>query len=274
VPYLEPIQVSSGVDWLIDHIRQRISDPKYVYTAEIMEDAGTASGVPNEVFYTRNMPIASGFPTYMRVGRWFYEEVSSVADAQGKRAYVFSAESGSFMIPDGAILATSGDHVKLSYTWKEEQQYKFTDDELKNFLQAAVVEVQNGYYDFNYTTSGVGASFGMSPEPASTDLASYVFAMYTVYLIKKRLEEEGFENRLAVRDANISIDLSRGLGELVRSSTILYDRFKEVIRELKTKGQEAAFARIDTYSTRPPDAGTGPWSEKWRSAYSEDINFF
>lgn len=271
MPVLQPISISSGVDWLVGHIRDRINDQKYVHTFEIQENAGLATGAESGwVYQTKNMPIATDLEHKLRVDRWIYTEVDTIGDAVGLRAYIWSETSGTYHIPTGAIQPASGERVKLSYAWYEEQPYKFTDNELKGFLQAAITEVQEVYYDFDYNMAGVGASLDIVPNPGATDIGSYMFAMYTVYLIKKRLEEEGFDNRLVVRDMNVSIDLSRGLGELTKSSRELYETFKGHIKTLKFAGQEAAFARIDTYSSRPPDVD----NYKWETNYVQDDQYF
>lgn len=275
MPVLEPIVVTSGIDWLVDHVRKRINDPKAIHTFEIQENAGSATGAAaGEIFLTQNMPISSGFERELRIGRWYYTEKDTIAETSGVRGYVFNVASGSYYVPSGATAATSGDTVKLSYAWNEEQPYRFSDDELKNFLQAAVTEVQQGYYDFSFVASGIGSAWSLAPEPGANNLGSYVFAMYTVYLIKKKLEEEGFQNRLVVRDNNVAIDLAKGLGELTKSSKELFLSFKDIVRALKINGQESAFSRVDTYSTKPPAVKTGPWGETWQSNYRSDDQFF
>jgi len=269
--YLQPVPVTSGIDWLTELLRMAIADPKQTINQVTMEAVSElASGVPNETFYTEHLPIASGFETYMRVGRWYYEEVETTADAQDKRAYVFNVESGAFMIPSGAILAESGSQVYLSYSWLEEQSYSFSDYELRLYLQDAVTEVNQGIYNFGHTTSGMARDFDIIPAPGANDVASYVYVKYAAYLIKKRQEAEGLDNRIYVRDLNVTIDTAKGLGDLSKSAETLRKEIDDIITNLRLKGQESAFARIDTYSTYAYSTFTGKYDKRW----NKDSDFY
>lgn len=242
--------VTSGVTFLVELLRHRISDPKYVYSTVVNEDAGISVGSPNEVFYTENMPVASGFDANLRVGRWHYGIANNSSDAQGVRKFVLVIESGGFLIPTGAISQLAGERVKLSYTWLEEQPNKFSDSELKIYLADAIKKVNDVYYDFGFTISVSGnVDLSISPTIKASDLASHVYAMYASYIVKGELEAEGFGDRIYVRDINITIDTSKGLGDLQKSSQNLLKDFLNIINELRINGQESAFARIDTYST-------------------------
>lgn len=241
---------TSGLDFVLEILRDRISDKKYSYTTVVRENAGLASGVSNEIFFTNNMPIPSGFSTALRAGRWYYTEYSSDAETASKRGYIFSVASGSFRIPSVAIAAESGAAISLSYTWLEEQPYKFSDEQLKLYIADSISTVNNVYYDFGYQFISNGLSdMYISPDINSSDLAPYIYAKYCSYLIKKELEAEGFADRIYLRDINITIDTSKGLGDLTKSAQGLLDEFKSIISELRSSGVEAAFARIDTYST-------------------------
>jgi hypothetical protein len=215
------------------------------------------------------MPVASGFDTHLRVGRWHYDEYSNVLDAAGKRGYIFSIESGSYMIPTGAVLAETGSRIKLSYSYIEEQTYKFSDREIKMYLCDAITTVNNCFYNFGHTFVYDGNSFVLSANITNQDLSPYLYAQYAAYNIKKQLESEGLNDRIYVRDINITIDTSKGLGDLQKSSSELYKNFKGMINMLNLKGQEAAFCRIDVYSTERYDNG-----ESYDASYSKDEDFF
>jgi len=264
--------IGSGLDFLVNLVRYRISDLKSIYNTVVQEDAGTAAGTANEIFSTDYMPIASGFDTHLRAGRWYYTKVSTDADAVGLRAYVFSTTSGQFRIPTNATYPTSGDRAKVSYTWLDEQPTKFTDDEIKMYLGDAITTVDSTYYDFGYTflADNTTNTFTISPTPTASGLASYVYTMYASYLIKKQLESEGFGDRIFVRDINITIDTSKGLNDLQRSSKDLMDNFRRLISEIKLKGQESIMARIDTYSSAPIVGD----SYRFDSNYTNDGQFF
>lgn len=239
---------TSGSDFLVDTVRYRIADPKYLVTNVVNENVGVASGVDNEVFYTLNMPVASGFDTHLRVGRWHLQEYNTAEDAQDKRGYLFSIESGSYLIPTGAVKAEVGASVKASYSWIEEQTFKFSDREINSYLCDAISTVNEFYYDFGYTFSYDGTTFNLSPNITNNDFAAYMYAQYASYLIKKQLESEGFGDRIYVRDINITIDTTKGLQDLQKSAKTLLDKFEKNINTLKLKGQEAAFQRISLYS--------------------------
>lgn len=257
---------TNGVDFVVELLRHRISDLKYTHTNVVGEDAGSSVGSPNEVFYTANMPVVSGFDANMRIGRWHYGLSPSSASAQGERKFVLILESGGFLVPTGAIAQLSGERVKLSYTWLEEQPYKFSDMELKIYLAGAIKTVNEVYYDFGFLASIVNnTDISISPTVYATDLAPHIYAMYASYLIKKELEAEGFGDRIYVRDINITIDTSKGLGDLQKSSEKLLNDFANIILELRVKGQEATCSKIDTYSNFPY------YTAQYKSGYSDEI---
>lgn len=269
-----PFSTTSGLDFLVELLRYRISDLKYTYSNVIQEDAGTANGTANELFYIDYVPAISSFDTHLRVegtgAKYYYTRYNTEADCSGKRGYIFSAESGYFMIPTGAILATSGSRVKVSYTYLEEQDAKFSDDELRLYVGDAITTVNNSWYNFGHTFSATGSTWYVSPTPDASSISSYLYALYAAFLVKKQLESEGFGDRIYVRDINITIDTSKGLGDLQKSAKDLMENFKSIVNELRLRGQTAAFARIDTYSTAPIDYG----SYEYQTNYSKDDNFF
>jgi hypothetical protein len=262
--------IGSGINFLVGLVRYRISDLKILYNNVTQENAGNSTGNA-QIIYTANMPITSGFDSYLRVGRWLYTPVASQAAASGIRGYVFDSSDGSFTIPSGAVLPSAGQTIGLSYTWSEEQPYKFTDNELKMYLGDAVSTVNNSMYNFGHTfiANPTNDTYTIYPEVGTSEIAGYIYAMYASYLIKKQLESEGFGDRIFVRDINITIDTSKGLGDLQKSAKDLYVMIQDVIKTLLVKGQEAAFARIDTYSTYPRQEGY-----LFDSNYQKDNNYF
>ena len=73
--FLEPVPVTSGIDWLVALLRMAIADPKTTVNQVVREENDeVSSGLPNEVFYTDQLPISSGCTTYMRIDRWLYTE--------------------------------------------------------------------------------------------------------------------------------------------------------------------------------------------------------
>lgn len=226
------------VDWLMELLRMQIVDQKHKTVRVVGEDTDEVSnGVMNEMYYTDNLPIASGTNTYMRIGRWAYQEVDSAAAAAGLRAYVFNVDSGSFYIPEGAIYGEDQSKVKIGYSWLEEQSYKFTDAILKYYIQNAIVIINNNYHDFSYAAA------------ETNNIANYIYVKYAVYLIKKQMEVEGFNNRIYVRDLNVTIDTVKGLSELEKSSQELIKEINMIITEFKTKKQVVVTETLDTYST-------------------------
>lgn len=271
----EPIPTHTGVDWLIDLLRVQIADQKYKVTQVVQEDTGiVSSGVMDEMFYTDNLPIVDDTDTYMRIGRWLYQEVDSAAAAAGLRAYVFNVDSGCYHIPEGAIYGEDQGRVKVGYSWIDEQTYKFSDTELKYYVQDSTVTINDSYYNFGHTVVGAGASLDISPAPAYDEIASYIYVKYATYLIKKQLEAEGFDNRIYVRDLNVTIDTTKGLGELAKSSRELIKEIEAIINELRLKGQVAAFTILDTYSTYVENDSATQWAAKYDSNWKDDKDFY
>lgn len=239
---------TSGIDLLVQILRYRISDPKTIYSTVTSENVGVASGVNNEIFYTNNMPLASGFDTHLRIGRWYYQAKSSDAACNGLRAYVFNIDSGSFRIPTSAVLAPSGERATVSYTWEEEQAYKFSDKELKLYIGDAITAVNNDC-NLGYTFVVSGETFDVSPTVTFNTAAAHIYPLYATILVKQQLESEGFGDRIYVRDINITIDTSKGLGDLSKSLKELKSSYTNIINACILEGQEAAVTKIDTYST-------------------------
>ena len=263
---------TSGIDFLVDLLRMKIADQKLLINNVVREENATlCTGGTPETYYTKELPIAAGYSTILRIGRWKYGAVDDAVAASGERSYVFNTTSGSFYVPDDATPGTDGDIAKLTYSWSEEQEYKFSDHELKLYVQDAVVTINNGHYDFGHTVTGAGDSLEVSPQPVTSDISSYLYVMYSTYLVRKQLESEGFDNRIYVRDLNVTIDTSKGLGDLSKSSKVLMDEFSNVIYTLRVKGQEAAFMRIDTYSTYANESDD---SYKFEVNHSDDSDFF
>lgn len=242
---------TSGIDFLVGVVRYRINDLEYSDITVVDEDGGSSAGENQETFYTDNLPISSGFGTEMRIGRWFYTAYDTALECSGNRGYVFSQTTGSFFLPSGATPATSGDRVKLSYTWLSKQPNKFTDKEIQLYLGDAVSVVNGNYYNFGHSFVAENGTFSIAPAPGAGELATYVYAMYATYLMKKQLESEGLSDRIFVRDINITIDTTKGLSDLSKNSKELLTQFESIMNTCRVDGQAAAMARIDTYSTKP-----------------------
>lgn len=257
---------TSGLDLLVQILRYRISDLKASYSTVTAEDVGTANGNSNEVFYTTNMPVASGFETYLRVGRWFYTKKETELECAGARSYVFHLESGAFRIPAGATLAESGSRVRVGYTWEEEQEYKFSDKELKLYIGDAITAV-NSDCNFGYTFISTG-NFDVSPMVEFNSIAAHAYPLYASILIKRQLESEGFGDRIYVKDLNITIDTSKGLGDLSKSTRELESKYSNLINDCRLSDQLSAVQNIDTYSTYPIYG-----SHRYATNYVPDTSF-
>lgn len=265
-----PFTVTGGIDFLVESLRHRISDYKYTHSTVVGENSGTSNGTLPEFFYTDNMPVLEGYDTHLRIDRWYYTKVDSEAEAAGQRSYVFILESGAFKIPTGAIPATSGERSEIGYTWLEEQEAQFSDSELKMYLASAITEVNTMYdFGFRFEMPTITGAY-ITPFIGPSDIGAYFYLHYATFLIKKGLEAEGFNDRIYVRDITTTIDTSKGLGDLVKSSKDLLDQFNSLLNELKLKGQEAVFTRLDNYSTYP---GTFI-GQQYESNYDEDSDFF
>jgi len=258
-----------GIDLLADLLRQRIQDPKYIYKDEVGEFVKAALGEEDEEFETANLPILSEADRHFRAGRWKYTEYPTSAECADKRGFTFSVPSGIFIVPAGAILPEAGDPVTVSYTWVSEQETSFRDQDLKLYIADAVNVVNDIYFDFGHSIVGSSVSdIEINPLPQIDEVSSYLYTMYATILIQREIEAGSYSDRIYVRDINITIDTSKGLGDLGRSIRELESRFQDVLNTYQIRGQEAAFAKIDTYSTFSYDH-----TKKYSSFVSDNSNF-
>lgn len=258
---------SSGSTGIIDIIRRTLGDPKTREVHEINDPMGRASGESQETFFTTYSPISSNSPVNLRmegtVGypankkrMWVYTYCATESACNGIRGYVWSETSGAFRIPSNAIMPASGDVAYGTYNWDEEQNYIFTDDEIGLFIRDAVPIIE-GKYPKGYSASGVGADMAISPSP--TRFSETLFVLQTIYLMKFRLLEEGFSDRMYIREIDLTVDTTKGIRETRQSLDTLNDYIDALIKKAKVTGQESAFARIDTYSTlHREDQAYGP----------------
>lgn len=258
-----------GIDFLASLLRQRIQDPKYVYKDEVGEFAGNATGSLPETFETANLPILEGADRHLRVGRWKYTEFDTEGECAGERGYTFSVPSGIYRIPTGATAPEAGDPVTISYTWISEQETSFRDQDLKLYIADAVNVVNDIYYDFGHSVVGETINdLEINPLPQIDEVSSYLYVMYSTILIQKEIEAGSYSDRIYVRDINITIDTSKGLGDLGRSIRELERRFEDVLNTFQIRGQESAFSKIDTYSTFAHNQG-----HKFARFLSDNTNF-
>ena len=235
-----------SVEQIVSGLRENIGDHKTRFIPVVREGLGVASGTSPETFYTLNMPVISGEDVNLRVGRWLFTKVSSVAAANGLRAYTFSFDNGSYTVPIGATTAISGDAVYGSYTYLGEQEYTYRDSELYEYVHEGTNYVQS-MRDLSILVAGVGTGLTLTPTP--TEQQAFLIKLAAKYLLSKDREELGLAEAIMIKELDITIDTTRGIGNRIQSSKELNAALIAIIDRLNMGDTAGAGALIDTYST-------------------------
>jgi hypothetical protein len=259
-----------SVDNLVDQIRQHIADYKYVPTAIVDELPGEgknaphatvnlwntfATGTPHEEFLTKNMPLVSGGKVVLKGGRWSYDfagqypdDYQDVAGHSGKREFLVDYYRGILIVPSGATPVVSGEKVLMNYSWWEDREYRFSDSETKNWVLDGDTYLRERI-TLPYTIEGRGDALSFSPLVPSGIWFS-LLALSTSYFMRRRLQEEGIQDGIFVKDGDTSFDTTKTLVHRGRQLDQVKKDLESIIMDIKMGELAGAGIKIDTYSTK------------------------
>jgi hypothetical protein len=210
----------------------------------------TATGKDYEEFLTQRMPLSSGSTALFRGARWNYTSAGQFPNdyaESGKREFFVDYNRGLFVIPSGAPPVDSGGKIKLSYSWLEEQEYRFPDTEIKKWIVEGDSYVQKRL-TMGYDLTGRGDNLSITPMASGHEF--FILALATSYFMRRRLEEEGLQDGIFVKDGDVAFDTTKTLSHRGKSLQQVKSDLDEIVGNIMRKNFLAAGAKIDIYSTR------------------------
>lgn len=275
--------MSAVTDRIASNIRKVINDEKTQATNVVKEavsssyivndDIQGAAGVSRtgESYMTQNMPIVTGASAIFRGGRWQYKVFTGSDEGpDGTRWIKWLESSGTFHLPTGQDSTTfsvpvgASDTVYLSYSWTEELPYELSDTQINEFIRDGTEQISSKHPGWEYTTSGAlsSALFNISPSPPQA--VEFLIALQSTVLARIRLEQQGYNDGIYVRDGDITIDTTKTLGSQLKSIQALQNTIDQMVADMiiaDTRG-----VRIDNYSTKDLDHyDIGYYQEIWSS---------
>jgi hypothetical protein len=255
------------IDELIEQIRQHISDYKYAEATVVDESpaegkltahAATnywnsfSTGKDHEEFLTKGMPLVSGSKVLMRGGRWAYSNWGTYPDNYddnwgSERVFLVDWYRGTLVVPSGAVPIVSGEKVKLTYSWWEDREYRFSDLEVKTWINDGDSMIRQRL-SLPYTITGRGADLAFDTVPEGIYFS--LLALASSYFIRRRLEEEGFQDGIFVKDGDTAFDTTKTLVHRGRSLRDVKADVEAIIMDIKMGELAEAGIKLDTYSTR------------------------
>jgi hypothetical protein len=154
---------------------------------------------------------------------------------------------GVIIIPSGATPIVSGEKVKMTYSWWEDREYRFTDTEVKTWVPDGDSYIREKVaLPYNLTGTGDGLAFSVVP----SGIYFSMLALSTSYFIRRRLEEEGFQDGIFVRDGDTAFDTTKTLVHRGRTLKEVKSDLDSIIMDVKMADLLTAGIKLDTYSTR------------------------
>jgi hypothetical protein len=204
----------------------------------------------------------------LRGGRWRYNFLEDPSEhIDDMREFWFDYATGTATVPSGCTPVTSGEKVKMSYTWRDEQEYFYPDDEIWLFVKDAADEVDamgishgcvlsgDGYEDAVITGSLVG-----------TD--GLVVMLQAALTILEKDQRQHLTSAVVIREADMSYDNTRGVTLRISTIAELRNKIREMLKGALIADQHGGMGRIDVYSTR--DFGTTMIGEYHECTDGED----
>jgi hypothetical protein len=238
---------------ILEYVRRAVGDAKGVSTRVVNEIVNASrtvisTGEACTIYYTENMPITDDSETEVAFlgGRWDYEVTDS--GTEDTRWVKFVSESGAFILYDTATEVTSGDTVRLTYSYDAQNEYTYRDCELKEWIKAACYwmnEITSGITAFSVTGSIYDDTFGIDPEPSW--FTGQVVSKRAQYEIRKSQESESDLGAIYVKQGPIVVDTTKGGKDRSDNLKSLSSELDDLIMHLKMGSIRGA--RIDLYST-------------------------
>ena len=257
-----------SIDDLVNQIRAHINDYKFAPTAVVDEVPGEgknsphvsynkwnsfSTGVNHEAFLTKHMPLVSGGKVVLKGGRWTYdnggEYPNSYAGSSAytnKKIFLIDYYRGMFIVPSGATPVPSGEKVLLTYPWWEDKEYRFSDDEVRSWIADGDSYIRQRI-SVPWTILGLGA--GLSLDPVPSGIYFSLLALSTSYFMRRRLQEEGVQDGIFIKDGDTTFDTTRTLVHRGRQLEEVKKDIDAILLDIKMGELASAGARIDSYST-------------------------
>lgn len=221
----------------------------------------SSTGKNYEEFLTAKVPMVSGSKVLLKGGRWKYDYVgeypgtgADTAYSSTGRKFLIDYYRGIFVIPSGCIPIASGDKVLLTYSFWEDQEYRFNDIEIKSWMLDGDSYLRRRI-SLPWVISGRGSSLYLDPMPSGLWMS--VLALSTSYLMRARLQEEAVQDGIYVKTGSTVLDTTKTLAHRGKSLEQVRKDLEFVIDSINTVDIISAGIRIDTYSTLDHSYGAG-----------------
>lgn len=234
-----------------------------------------ATGIDYEEFLTKGMPLVSGNKMLIRGGRWAYTdkgEWPGDTDYTGEgRVFLKDYARGMIIVPSGATPIVSGEKVKMTYSWWEDQEYRFSDTEIKTWIPDGDSYIREKVaLPYKLESTGNNLAFSVFP----SGLYFSLLALSTSYFIRRRLEEEGFQDGIFVKDGDTAFDTTKTLVHRGKTLKEVKGDIDSIIMDVKMADLITAGIKLDTYSTRDRNwpGGVGSDQENNITGFAPFVN--
>lgn len=233
----------------------------------------SATGKNYEEFLTKKTPLVSGSKVMLKGGRWNYDYKgewpgtgSYTAYSSTGRSFLIDYYRGIFTIPSGAIPIASGDKVLLTYSYWEDQEYTFSDNEIISWTLDGD-KFLRGKVSLPWVISGNGQWITMTPFPSGGWLS--LLALSTSYFMRLRLQEEGVRDGIYIKTGTTAFDTTKTLAHRGKSLEQVKKDLDDIVTSVLMGDLSSAGARIDTYSTysSEDDLNIGYYQEYNRTGF-------
>lgn len=220
-----------------------------------------STGRSGEEFLSKKAPMVSGCKVRLKGGRWSYDlagefpqNYGGASAHNGKREFLVDYYRSLFLVPSGAVPIASGDRVLLTYSYWEDQDYRFSDTEIKSWLLDGDTYLRDRVI-LPWEISGRGSSIAFTVTPSGGWLS--LLALSTSYLMRQRLQEEAVQDGIFIKTGSTTLDTSKTLAHRGKSLDQVKKDLDGIIDVIKMGDLVSAGARIDLYSTQDLSYGYG-----------------
>ena len=271
---------------LVSEIRAQIADARIVEIQAVDEAAAnsklnpldvnnywgaTSTGKNYEEFLTKNVPLVSGCEVNLKGSRWDYVSSGNWGRTgntfNNQRVFFIDYNNGMFVLPSGAIPIASGETVKLTYSWYENQEYEFTDNDLKSWVLDGDMFLRNRL-EPPYVLGGRGETLSLTPVPSG--IWFNLLALSTSYAIRRRKQEVALDEAIVVREGTTYLDLSKSLPHRGKNIEEVKNDLEGVIKYIQLGELSSAGVRLNLYNSKEPE-GTVTYHEEYRTGLKDFI---